>query len=140
MIKVIKEGIKEFHATCPFCYCEFTYEKEDAYNGIVSCPCCGATIDATQHTRNAVPDSAIKDNMVYETPEYRKLQKALDKQLKNPSYVDCNKPKNPCETCSYYLRFKSGEIYVGDSPCQWCQYSGLKVTCTSTGTSINGVK
>lgn len=25
-IKIIKQGIKEFHITCPYCGCEFTYE------------------------------------------------------------------------------------------------------------------
>lgn len=135
MIKIIKEGIKEFAATCPFCHCEFTYEKEDVYNGVVSCPCCGTTIDVTQHTK-----MQIRDNMVWETPKIKELNKFIEKQIVSPSYVDCNKSTNPCETCSYYLRFKSGEIYVGDSPCQWCQYSGLKVTCNSTGTSVNEVK
>ena len=47
-IKIIKEGIKEFHATCPFCYCEFTYEQEDIHEGIVNCPCCGAILGAIQ--------------------------------------------------------------------------------------------
>lgn len=27
-IKIIKEGVKEFHITCPYCGCEFTYEEE----------------------------------------------------------------------------------------------------------------
>lgn len=26
-IKIIKQGTKEFHITCPHCGCEFTYEK-----------------------------------------------------------------------------------------------------------------
>ena len=159
MIKIIKEGKKEFTATCPICGCEFSYEFDDLKKGItyntVKCPCCedeivhsgvgkeyaqGVFIPPRSNTNSATSDPVIKDNMVWETPEYRKLQNELEKQVKQPSYVECNKPTNPCETCSYYRKFKSGEIYVGDSPCQWCQYSGLKVTCTSTGTSVNGVK
>ena len=151
MIKIIKEGIKEFAATCPFCYCEFTYEKEDAYNGTISCPCCGTTIDVTRqskpytrpyksNTPGVISEPVILDNMTWETPEYKELSKLIEEQMKTPSYVECNKPKSLCETCSYYLRLKSGEIFVGDSPCQWCQHSGLKVTCTSTGTSINEMK
>ena len=139
MIKVIKEGIrelKELRAICPFCHCEFTYEREDLDDGTVTCPCCGAILDAKAHTKEAISEP-VRDNMVWETPEYRKLQEAIKKQ---PSYVDCNKPTSPCETCSYYLRLKLGEAVVGDFPCQWCQYSGLRVTCTSTGTTANGVK
>ena len=129
MIKIIKEGVKEFHATCPFCSCEFTYEREDVHDGMVggimNCPCCGAIITVKSHTKEVT-----RDNMVWETPEYRKLQEAINQP---PSYVNCNKPINLCESCPHYLRLKLGETYVGDSPCQWCQHSGLKVTCTSTG-------
>lgn len=39
-IKVIKQGVKEFHITCPYCGCEFTYENEDVCNSEVICPCC----------------------------------------------------------------------------------------------------
>lgn len=139
MIKIIKEGIrelKELRAICPFCHCEFTYEKEDLDDGIVNCPCCGATLEAKAHTRELNPLTK-QDNMVWETPEYRKLQEALKQQ---PSYIDCNKPANLCESCPHYLRLKIGEAYVGDSPCLWCQYGGLRVTCTSTGTSSNWAK
>lgn len=160
MIKIIREGKKEFTAICPICSCEFSYELEDllqehAYK-IVKCPCCGQGIIHIEHEEEDIskvaepksntintlsPDpTKIWDNMLYQTPEYKKLQKALEKQLKQPSYVDYNKPKSPCETCSHYLKLQLGEIYVGDSPCQWCQYSGLKITCTSTGSSVNGAK
>lgn len=137
MIKIIKEGIKEFSATCPFCYCEFIYEREDVHDDIVNCPCCGATMDVKQHTK-----TQIRDNMVvFKTPEYEELQKELEQKAKWPSYVECDKPKSPCETCSYWLKLKSGQIYVGDSPCQWCQYGGgLQVTYTLTGSSVNGAK
>lgn len=39
-IKIIKQGVKEFHITCPYCGCEFTYENEDVHNSEVICPCC----------------------------------------------------------------------------------------------------
>ena len=135
MIKIIKEGIKEFNITCPFCYCEFTFEKEDVPNGVVKCPCCGAIVDAKSHTKEVL---AIRDNMVWETPEYRKIQNELEKQVKQPLRVEC---ENHCLNCQFFKDYLlAGKIYVGDSPCQWCQYSGLKVTCASTGTSVNGVK
>ena len=135
MIKIIKEGIKEFRAICPFCHCEFTYEKEDLDNGTVSCPCCGALLVAKEHTKEVISEP-IRDNMVWETPEYRKLQEAIKQQ---PSYINCNKPIDICKYCPHYLRLIAGETYVGDSPCLWCQYGG-RFTCTSIGTSANGVK
>ena len=51
MIKIIKEGIRELRAICPFCHCEFIYEKEDLDDGMVICPCCGAILEAKAHTR-----------------------------------------------------------------------------------------
>ena len=34
-IKIIKQGVKEFHITCPYCGCEFTYEDiMDAWEAI----------------------------------------------------------------------------------------------------------
>lgn len=43
-IKIIKQGTKEFHITCPYCGCEFTYENEDVYNSEVICPCCSKAL------------------------------------------------------------------------------------------------
>lgn len=43
-IKIIKEGVKEFHTTCPVCGCEFTYEKEDVCNSVVICSCCSTNL------------------------------------------------------------------------------------------------
>lgn len=159
MIKIIKEGKKEFKVVCPTCGCEFSYGLDDLKRGItystVKCPCCGDEIvhsdtgkefaqgifvTPRSNTKGVTVDPSIKDNMVWETPENIELRKALEKQMKQPSYIDCNKTVNPCETCSYYLRLKSGEIYVGDSPCQWCQYGALQTTCTSSGTSTDEIK
>lgn len=156
MIKIIKDGKKEFKATCPVCGCEFSYELEDLQqtltHKIVKCPCCGKEVAHKEgisqvavprdNTGDSISSDPIRvnDNAIYQTPEYKELSKLLEEQLKNPFYIECNKSKNPCETCSYYLKLKLGEIYVGDSPCQWCQYSGLKVTCNSSGSGVNGIK
>ena len=43
-IKIIKQGVKEFHITCPYCGCEFTYENEDVCNSEVICPCCSTNL------------------------------------------------------------------------------------------------
>ena len=116
MIKIIKEGKKEFNAVCPICGCEFSYGLDDLKSGIaysiIKCPCCGDDIVHSNSGREFAQG-------VYVSPS---------------EIVDPTKPTNPCETCSFNLRLKTGEIYVGDSPCQWCQY-GLKVTCTSTETT-----
>lgn len=45
------------------------------------------------------------------------------------SYAIKTTSTNPCEDCNVYKEMKTGKIYIGDSPCQWCQYGGLKVTC-----------
>lgn len=41
MIKIIKDGQKEFIAKCPTCGCEFSYQLDDIGFGSVVCPCCG---------------------------------------------------------------------------------------------------
>lgn len=41
MIKIIKEGKKEFIAKCPTCGCEFSYGAIDiGTSSVVVCPCC----------------------------------------------------------------------------------------------------
>lgn len=44
MIKIIKEGKKEFITKCPTCGCEFSYETIDVRLGSVVCPCCAACL------------------------------------------------------------------------------------------------
>lgn len=41
MIKIIKDGQKDFIAKCPTCGCEFSYQLADIELGLVVCPCCG---------------------------------------------------------------------------------------------------
>ena len=42
MIKIIKDGQKEFIVKCPTCGCEFSYQLVDiGLGGSVVCPCCG---------------------------------------------------------------------------------------------------
>lgn len=40
MIKIIKDGQKDFIAKCPTCGCEFSYQLIDIKLGSVTCPCC----------------------------------------------------------------------------------------------------
>ena len=41
MMKIIKEGQKEFIAKCTTCGCEFSYQLVDIGLGSIVCPCCG---------------------------------------------------------------------------------------------------
>lgn len=146
MIKIIKEGKKEFITTCPICGCRFSYEYEDLQLTItykmVQCPCCGEEVihdkklSATNpklNTEGTLSDPKPIDNMIYETEQAKELRRKLSQQIKGNYEI-------PCLSCPTFKKYMVGEAYVGDSPYQWCQYGGLKVTCTSTGTSINGVK
>lgn len=48
MIEIIKYGSKnqKFQLTCPFCACEFKYEKSDLEDdSFIRCPDCGCIID-----------------------------------------------------------------------------------------------
>ena len=114
-IKIIKEGKKEYYITCFQCGCEFSYELEDInYNSYVECPCCGKSL---YHIGSgSITISNAKDGMTI-------------------PFINTT-DKNPCETCSWYEKMKSGIIHVGDIPCTWCQY-GQKVTIgTATSTSV----
>ena len=44
MMKIIKEGQKEFIAKCSTCGCEFSYQLTDIKLGSVVCPCCGGYV------------------------------------------------------------------------------------------------
>lgn len=122
MIKIIKSGKKEFHATCSNCGCEFTYELEDLsktdYLGAidyVKCPECGITILHLGFDTQPRPidvhyhDTAI-DNMQF---------------------------NNPCANCDFYKKLMLDRVYVGDTPCTWCQHNPFRVTCTNVYTATN---
>ena len=44
MIKIIKDGQKDFIAKCTTCGCEFSYQLVDIGLGSVTCPCCGGYV------------------------------------------------------------------------------------------------
>lgn len=128
-IKIIKDGIKEFHITCPFCYCEFTYEKEDVPKGTINCPCCGAIMDAKQYTSETIPQL----QRIYYGPktgtEYNDL---VYRPFTLPNWATKSDNWSGCEGCPNNPKYLK-EPYIGDSPCQWCQKNPWKVTCTATG-------
>lgn len=135
-IKVIKQGTKEFHITCPYCGCEFTYENEDVYNSEVICPCCSKAlphkgvrgkVDESPLPTNGEYGTTINPNGTYPMPIWYNQQVAPDGyKIK----TGLNQPNNPCEGCPNNPKYLKTP-YIGDSPCQWCQRNPWKVTYTS---------
>ena len=133
-IKIIKQGVKEFHITCPYCGCEFTYENEDVHEGIVSCPCCGAILDAKQRMSGKVDEAPLPTNGGYGTitnPHgtypYNDL---VYRPFTLPDWATKSDNLSGCEGCPNNPKYLKTP-YIGDSPCQWCQKNPWKVTCTS---------
>ena len=123
MIKIIKRGHKQFRDTCYKCGCEYTYELEDVKDDCVKCPQCGAS-NVHMPRANAIlppPDPYIGQITV------------------TPNVKDNNQSINPCGNCNFYKQLMSRQIYIGDTPCTWCQHNPFRVTCTniSTATSTN---
>ena len=120
MIKIIKQGVKEFHMICPYCGCEFTYENEDVCNSEVICPCCLTNLPhkgviGTVNTNPFLMPIWYNQQVA---PDGYKIKAGLDQ------------PDNPCEGCPNNPKYLKTP-YIGDSPCQWCQKNPWKVTCTS---------
>ena len=60
MIKIIKDGQKDFIANCSICECEFSYQTEDIRGSCIACPCCGFYVS---HIPNSLKrQSNVKDN------------------------------------------------------------------------------
>lgn len=129
-IKIIKQGVKEFHITCPYCGCEFTYENEDVCNSEVVCPCCLTNLPhkGVIGTVNTTPSPMPIWYNQEVAPDGYKIRDGLNKPL--PSRLTTSDNWNGCEGCPNNPKYLKTP-YVGDSPCQWCQKSPWKVTCTS---------
>ena len=118
-IKIIKEGQVKFPATCGRCGCEFTYELEDVNAaGFVTCPCCGELIfhkrsDTVHYPFGSIPCGEGTNIL----------------------------SKNFCQECDFYKKYLAGgQVYVGDSPCQWCQHYPCRVTYTNEASSQGELK
>ena len=117
-IKIIKQGVKEFHITCQYCGCEFTYEKEDVHNSEVICPCCLINL----------PHKGVRGgNGDLGTETIPQLQRIYYGPKTGTEYSD---NWSGCEDCPHNPKYLKTP-YIGDSPCQWCQRNPWKVTCTS---------
>ena len=119
-IKIIKQGVKEFHITCPYCGCEFTYEKEDVQNSEVICPCCS---NGLPH-KGMIGTGDINPSAI---PIWYNQQVAPDGYKIRDGLIQSDDSCNNCPHNTKYLKTP----YIGDSPCQWCQKNPYKVTCTS---------
>ena len=119
-IKIIKQGVKEFHITCPYCGCEFTYEKEDIHNSEVICPCCSKGLPH----KGIIGTGDINPSAV---PIWYNQQVAPDGYKIRGGLIQPDDSCNNCQNNPKYLKTP----YIGDSPCQWCQKNPYKVTCTS---------
>ena len=119
-IKIIKQGVKEFHITCPYCGCEFTYEKEDVYNSEVICPCCSKGLPH----KGIIGTGDINPSAV---PIWYNQQVAPDGYKIRGGLIQLD---DSCNNCPYNPKYLKTP-YIGDSPCQWCQKNPYKVTCTS---------
>ncbi len=129
-IKIIKQGVKEFSITCPYCGCEFTYEKEDVHNSQVICPCCSTNLLVGTVNTNPFPIPIWYNQQV--APDGYKIRDGLNKRpLTLPDGATLINNENSCEGCPNNPKYLKTP-YVGDWPCQWCQKNPYKVTCTSS--------
>lgn len=129
-IKIIKQGVKEFSITCPYCGCEFTYEKEDVHNSQVICPCCSTNLLVGTVNTNPFPMPIWYNQRV--APDGYKIRDGLNKHPRTlPDGATLINNENGCEGCSNNPKYLKTP-YIGDSPCQWCQKNPYKVTCTSS--------
>ena len=119
-IKIIKQGVKEFHITCQYCGCEFTYEKEDIHNSEVICPCCSKGLPH----KGFIGTGDINPSTV---PIWYNQQIVPDGYKIRGGLIQ---PDDSCNNCPHNPKYLKTP-YIGDSPCQWCQKNPYKVTCMS---------
>lgn len=121
MIKITKPGQKEFHGFCKWCGCEFTYEISDlklsATSDKVSCPTCGKDY----HHPSMVQDPTIPGGI-------GRLQTWPPDPI--PCTPDMTKT-DPCAGCAWRENLLRDGLYVGDTPCTWCNKNKFNsITCT----------
>lgn len=111
-IKIIKPGQTEFNGFCDRCGCWFTYELSDlTLTGTVDCPTCKKTY---YH-----PARATDTNKQGGTLGYLNWP---------PEPIPCTTKTDPCAGCTWKERLERDGIYVGDTPCQWCQHNKFNST------------
>jgi hypothetical protein len=111
-IKITKLGQKEFHGFCTWCGCEFTYELSDlklsATGNKIECPTCGKDY----HHPSMVQDPTIPGGI-------GRLQDITWPPEPIPCIPDMTKT-DPCAGCVWRENLLRDGLYVGDTPCTWC--------------------
>lgn len=134
-IKIIKQGVKEFHITCPYCGCEFTYENEDVCNSEVICPCCLTNLphkNMSGVNGDLGTETIPQLQRIYYGPKTGKEYNDLVyRPFTLPEWATTQDSWNGgCGGCPHNPKYLKTP-YIGDSPCLWCQKSPWRVTCTS---------
>lgn len=132
-IKITKAGQKEFHGFCKWCGCEFTYEISDlklsASGDKLDCPACGKTY----HHNMMVQDPTIPGGI-----GYGRLQDITWPPDPIPCTPDMTKT-DPCAGCAWRENLRKDGLYIGDTPCTWCNKNKFNsITCSTpplTGTA-----
>ena len=126
-IKITKPGQTVFHGFCDRCGCEFTYEiidlKLSAIGNKVNCPTCGKDY----HHPSMVQDPAIPGGI-------GRLQDLTWPPAEPiPCTPDMTKT-DPCAGCAWRENLLRDGLYVGDTPCTWCNKNKFN---TITGMADN---
>jgi len=135
MIKLIVKPDRVFYHMCSRCGALFSYEFEDVKDGGVECPCCKkkCLVDFGDDNEGG---SNIPGYTPDETPKVIRPY-WWDHPIE---FIPCDN-SNPCSRCDWGKKHRN-EIYVGDTPCQWCQHSPYRVTCsdpTKIDTSLTSI-
>ena len=128
-IKITKSGQKEFHGFCKWCGCEFTYEISDlklsATGDKLNCPTCGKDY----HHNMMVQDPTIPGGI-------RRLQDISWPPDPIPCTPDMTKT-DPCAGCVWRENLLRDGLYIGDTPCTWCNKNRLNtITSIADNTSV----
>lgn len=126
-VKIIKPGQTEFNGFCDRCGCEFTYELADlklSHANRVACPTCGQDV----YHVNFVKKQEIQPS----------IYKGLQDLSWPPEPIPCIDPNDtntdPCAGCAWKEHMKQNEVYIGDTPCTWCNKNRFN-SIISTGQS-----
>ena len=119
-IKITKAGQKEFNGFCKWCGCEFTYEISDlklsATGNKLYCPTCAKEY----YHPSMVQDPTIPGGI-------GRLQTWLPEPI--PCTPDMTKT-DPCAGCAWRENLFRDGLYVGDTPCTWCNKNRFNtITC-----------
>ena len=62
--------------------------------------------------------------------ELKKIEKIKIPNIIKKDYPEWNENDN-CKNCEWNKKIKEQGVYIGDSPCEWCQHNPWKITCAA---------